>query len=61
VYTNDVAMLNTQVVSHNSIDSGTPIIEVIIGKNNQHRVLAFLAFDKYSIATEKLERLHRVV
>jgi hypothetical protein len=61
VHANDVANLNAQIVSHNPINSGAAIIEVVVGKNNQHRISALLAFDKHSVATEEHKRLHGVI
>ena len=39
----DVAMLDTQVVTDNPVDPNTTIIQLIICKNNQDGVLSLLA------------------
>lgn len=57
----DVAVLHTQVVADNSVDASASIIEVIVGQYYQNGILALLAADKDSIATEQLELLHGVV
>jgi hypothetical protein len=58
---NDVAVLHTEVVAHNAVDAGTAIIEIIIGQDNQHSVLALLALDQNCVAPEELEGFHGVV
>lgn len=54
-------MLDTKVMSDDTIHAGTSIIKVVIGQHNEHGISAFLSFDKYRIATKQLERLHGVV
>ena len=56
-----ITMLDTQVVSHNTVDTSTSVIQVIISKHNQNSVLALLALDKNCVASEELESLHGVV
>lgn len=58
---NNIAVLDTKVVSHNTVDAGTSIIQIIIGQDNQNGVLALLTLDEYCVATEELESLHGVV
>jgi hypothetical protein len=41
----DVAMLDTKVVSDYSIHACASIIEVVIGQNDQDSILPLLAFD----------------
>lgn len=57
----DIAVLNTKVVTHNTVDTGASVIEIVIGEDNQHSVLALLALNENCITTEKLESLHGVV
>jgi hypothetical protein len=45
VNSNNIAVLDTEVVSDNAVDAGATIIEVIISQDNQHSVLALLALD----------------
>ena len=57
----DIAMLDAQVVADNPVDAGTSIIKIIVGQHDQNGILALLAADKNGIAAEQLELLHGVV
>lgn len=57
----DVAVLNTKVVAHNTVDTGTSIIEIIISEDNENGILPLLALHQNCITPEELESLHRVV
>lgn len=57
----DIAVLDAQVVPHNTVQAAAAVIEVIITKNNQDGVLSLLASDEDGIATEQLESVHGVV
>jgi hypothetical protein len=57
----DVAVLDAEVVANNAVQPGAAIIEIIVGQNNEDRVLSLLASDKDCVAAEQLERLHGVV
>jgi len=57
----DVAVLDTEVVADDTVDTGLTIFEIVIGENNQDSVLALLSLDQDGVATEELERLHGVV
>jgi hypothetical protein len=57
----DIAVLDAEVVAHNTVDAGTAVIEIIVGQDNQHSVLALLALDQNCVTTEELEGLHGVV
>lgn len=48
-------------MSDDSVDSGTAIIEVIIGEDDQNGILPLLATDKNCIAPEQLKLLHGIV
>ena len=58
---NNVAVLDTEVVTDNAVDAGLTIFEIVIGENNQDGILALLSLDQNSVATEELESLHGVV
>lgn len=58
---NDIAVLDTEVVSHNTVDAGTSIIQFVISQDNQNSVLPLLALHQYCITSEELEGLHSVV
>ena len=53
-----VTVLNTQVVAHNTVDSGTAFIQLLVGKDNEHGILSLLASYKDCVATEKLKGVH---
>jgi hypothetical protein len=61
MHCNDVPVLDTQIVSHNTIHAGTSIIKIVIGKNDQDSILPLLAFDEHGIASEQLEGVHCIV
>lgn len=42
---NHVTVLHSEVVSNNSVDSGTAIIEIVVGEDNQNGILPLLATD----------------
>jgi hypothetical protein len=56
-----VTVLHSQVVSDYSVNSGTAIIKIIIGENDQDSILPLLAADKNCVAAEQLQLLHGVV
>lgn len=58
---NDVAVLDAEVVAHDTVDAGASIIQIIIGKNDQNRILTLLALHQNCITPEKLKSLHRVI
>lgn len=57
----DIAMFDTEIVSHNTVDTNTPVIKIIICQNDQDRILPLLALDQDCVATEELEGFHSVV
>lgn len=57
----NVTVLDSEVVANDTVDACAAIVEVVVGKNDQDRVLALLALDKDSVTTEELESLHGVV
>jgi hypothetical protein len=48
-------------VTNDSVYPRRAIIEIIVGKDDQDRILALLALDEDGVAAEQLERLHGVV
>ena len=58
---NDVTVLDPQVVTDDSVDPDTTIIQLIVCKNNQDGVLSLLASYEDGIASKQLELLHGVV
>ena len=41
----DIAMLDAEVVSNDSVDASRPIIKFVVSKNDQNSVLSLLALD----------------
>ena len=54
-------MLDAQVVSHNTVDASTAVIEIVIGQDDEDGVFPLLALDQDCVTTEQLERVHGVV
>jgi hypothetical protein len=61
VDSDDVAVLDTEVVAHNTVDTGAPVIKIVIGQDDQHCVLTLLTLHQDCVSTEELESLHGVV
>jgi hypothetical protein len=54
-------MLDAEVVSNNTVDASTAIIEIVVGQDNEDGVSSHLTLDEDCVATEELESLHGVV
>lgn len=39
----DVAVLDTEVVAHNTVDADASVIQIIVGQNNKHGILSLLS------------------
>ena len=61
MHSDHIAVLDTKIVTHNTVDAGTSIIEIVIGQDDQHSVLALLALDEDGVTPEQLEGVHCVV
>lgn len=57
----NVAVLDAEVVADDTVDAGLTILEIVVGQDNQDGVLALLSLDQDGVATEELESLHGVV
>lgn len=57
----DIAVLDTEVVSDHAVYASGPIIEIIVCQNNENSVLSLFALDQNCVAAEELQRLHGVV
>jgi hypothetical protein len=57
----DVAVLDSQVVTHDSVDAGAAIVKVIVGQDDQDGVLSLLASHEHCVTSEQLQLLHGVV
>ena len=57
----DVAMLDAQVVSNHPVHTGTTVIKIVIGQDDEHSVPPLLALYKHSIPSKQLKGFHGVV
>ena len=57
----NIAMLDAEVMSDHTVHTCATIIKLIICEDDENSILALLALHKHSIATEELEGLHGVV
>lgn len=58
---NQITVLDTEVMPHNPVDTDTAVIEIVVRQHNQNCILAHLTLDQNRIAPEKLQSIHRVV
>jgi hypothetical protein len=61
VDSDNITVLDSEVMSDNAVHSRASIIQIIISQDNQNSILSLLALDKDSVATEKTQSLHCVV
>lgn len=54
MHCDDVAMLDAQIVSNDPVHASTSIIKIVVGENDQHRILPLLAFDQDCITSKEL-------
>lgn len=54
-----ITVLDSQVVTNNSVDASAAIIELIIGKDNENGVLSLFASNENGVTAEELELVHR--
>lgn len=57
----DIAMLDSQVVSDDSVDACAAIVKIVIGQDDQDGVLALLSLDQDCVTSEELQGFHGVV
>lgn len=53
-----VTVLDAEVVADDTVDASTAVIELLVGEDDEHRILSLLASDEDGIASEKLEGVH---
>ena len=56
----DITQSNTQVVTYNSVDSNSTIVNVIVHHDNKHGVFTLLSLDENSVSSKQLEAFHSV-
>lgn len=57
----DVAVLDAKVVSDDTVETNTAVIEIIIRQHDQDGILALLALDEDGVTSEELQGIHSVV
>lgn len=55
---NHVTVLDSEVVTDNTVDSSASLIQIIVGKDDQDRLLSLLASYKDGVTAEELEGVH---
>lgn len=55
---NHITVLDSEVVSDNSVDAGTAVIKIFVGKDDEDGVLPLLSAHKDGITTEDAQSLH---
>ena len=55
---NHVAVLHSQVVTDNTVDSGATLIQLLVGENDEHSLLSLLASYEDGVATEERQGVH---
>lgn len=57
----DIAMLDPEVVPDYSVQACAAIVKVVVGHRKQYGVLPLLAPNQDGVTTEELESLHGVI
>lgn len=57
----DVAVFHSEVVSNDSVDASTAIIEIIVVEDDKDGVLPLLAFHQNRVTSKELQGLHGVI
>ena len=57
---NHVAVLDAEIVADHTVEASAVVVQIVVGQNDEHRVLPLLATNKHGIATEQPELVHRV-
>lgn len=55
---NHVTVLDSQVVTNNSVDASATVIELLVSEDDEDGVLSLLASNQDGVATEELELIH---
>lgn len=53
-----VTVLDSEIVADNTVDSGASLVQLLVGKNDQDRLLSLLASYKNGVTAEELEGVH---
>lgn len=55
---NHVTVLDSQVVTNNSVDASATVIELLVSEDDEDGVLSLLASNQDGVTTEELELIH---
>jgi len=61
VYGDDVTVLNSEVVTNDSVETSATIIKLVIGEDDQNSILPLLAFYEDGITTKQTKGFHGLV
>jgi hypothetical protein len=53
-----VTVLDSQVVTNNSVDASATVIELLVSEDDENGVLSLLASNQDGVAAEELELVH---
>lgn len=54
MYGDDIAVLDSQVVTDHTVDTCASIVEIIVGKDDKDGIFSLLAFDQHCVSSEEL-------
>lgn len=57
----DIAVLNTEVMSHDTVDANAAVIEVVVRQHDKNGVFAHLTLNQDRVTAEELKSIHSVV
>jgi hypothetical protein len=53
-----ITVLDSQVVTNNSVDASATVIELLVSEDDENGVLSLLASNQDGVASEELELVH---
>jgi len=56
----DVAVLDSEVVAHNTVDADASVIQVIVRQNNKNGILSLLSFHEDLLGSRRLADIQRL-
>jgi hypothetical protein len=56
-----VTVLDAQVVADHAVDASASVVEVVVGQDDEDRVLSLLSLDQDGVSSEELQGFHGLV
>lgn len=53
-----ISVLDSEVVSDNTVDASATVIKLLISEDDKHGILSLLATNEHGVTTEELQRVH---